>query len=195
MSATASDTDVLRLALRLKSIDDEHCQAQGHRLWQLAGGSGTDHEISLLAALRRGNALLEAKGWTSSAHPRAPTGSATGGQFVSAGTSSTSTTAAATEGARRSLGSKLTPANIKRFQKAHGLLVDGKIGRQTAAALLGEDARKIEPGPMTADQRKRLEALAPKQVQDALTRKPSAQDSKKPADRFHSSAAKVDTSA
>jgi hypothetical protein len=125
-----------------------------------------DNESRLLSAIHEAQAVLELeqdKAWVPSAHPRAPAGAAGGGQFVSAGTSSTTTTRAATAGARKRLGKPLTAANIRAYQRQHGLQVDGKIGRQTAAQLLGSsDAKKLKPGAMTAQQRRGLEALAHK---------------------------------
>jgi hypothetical protein len=70
-------------------------------------------------------------------------------------------TGPAAQGAAAKLGvSKLTGAAIRKFQKANGLQIDGRIGQQTAAALLGRrDAAKVKVGNMTQDQRDKLKRL------------------------------------
>lgn len=52
---------------------------------------------------------------------------------------------------------KLTDQKIRDFQKRNGLVVDGKVGQQTAAALLGnKNASKVKTGSMSRGQRQRL---------------------------------------
>lgn len=131
-------------------------------VWEAAGMSTEQIDrmrtINYAAALSNGSDDFEEKAFDSAAHPRAPAGGATGGQFITAG-SNTQTDKAAAE-AKRRLGGKLTEEAIRAFQKRHHIQVDGVIGKQTAAALLGSDhPEKLKPGPMTAEQRKGLEGL------------------------------------
>ncbi len=80
----------------------------------------------------------------------APPGSPQGGQFISAGSSGGAATGASVRmGAG---GAPLTTAQIMAFQRAHGLQVDGIIGSQTAAALLGQKAGigAISPAQLAA---------------------------------------------
>lgn len=58
---------------------------------------------------------------------------------------------------KRMGGQKLTDGRIRAFQARHGLTVDGRVGKQTAAALLGnKNAKNIAIGSMTRDQRHKL---------------------------------------
>ncbi len=113
------------------------------------------------------------KAWNEAAHPRAAAGSSAGGQFVTAQGSSAGQ--GARSGAQKLLKEKLTEESIRRYQRQHGLAVDGKIGRQTAASLLGdESASKLKPGSMTTTQRRQLEAVAAgKPVKKPTKRKPA----------------------
>lgn len=52
-----------------------------------------------------------------------------------------------------------TAASVRAFQRKHGLQVDGVVGRQTAAALLGSKGSKVAPGRITDDQRRGLKRL------------------------------------
>lgn len=52
-----------------------------------------------------------------------------------------------------------TAASVRMFQRKHGLKVDGVVGRQTAAALLGSKGAKVTPGAITDDQRRGLKRL------------------------------------
>jgi Putative peptidoglycan binding domain len=154
--------DFQRATAVLADLDDRHAAAASRLRKALDGRDDIELMAAVVGAeLELRDADPNYKAWTAAAHPRAPAGVATGGQFVSAGTSSTTTSKAATEGARQVLGKELTPENIRRYQQAHGLTVDGKIGRQTAAALLGSaHPQSVPPGPMTDQQRRGLEALS-----------------------------------
>lgn len=102
---------------------------------------------------------------SSSAHPHAPAGSPQGGQFVvasgSGGTTASPQQQATVKGVQKALGlsptGKVTPADaekIKAYQRKHGLVVDGKVGAQTAAAILGKKA--TAPGTLKASDQKAL---------------------------------------
>lgn len=111
---------------------------------------------------------FEYNAFDSAAHPRAPAGAATGGQFITAQTSTAKDPAA--REAQRALGGELTEESIRKFQRKHHLQVDGVIGRQTAAALLGSShPEKLKPGPMSVTQRHGLAALL---VQNPAVAKP-----------------------
>lgn len=87
-------------------------------------------------------------------HPRSPTG-----EFIQSGS-----TGAAVKSIQGTLGikedgefGKRTTSRIREFQRNHGLQVDGVVGQQTAAALLGNDnAEAIDPGALRPGQAKRL---------------------------------------
>lgn len=52
---------------------------------------------------------------------------------------------------------QMTKAAVMRFQRKHGLQVDGVVGRQTVAAMRGDkDAKKVKPGAMTDKDRSYL---------------------------------------
>lgn len=108
------------------------------------------------------------------AHPRAPAGDPDGGQFEPAGsseskdgdtTASNSAKQAEISAIQKLLGLPETgefsaedKAAIRKYQQEHGLQVDGIVGTQTLASLLGDDKRG--PGPLTADDRKKLADIA-----------------------------------
>lgn len=92
-------------------------------------------------------------------HPRGKEGSKVGGRFVRKGASGD-----VVEGAQKKLGisttgtfNEQTRRAVMRFQRKHGLEVDGVIGRQTATALLG--GGKVEVGALTGGLRKRLKRV------------------------------------
>jgi peptidoglycan hydrolase-like protein with peptidoglycan-binding domain len=99
-----------------------------------------------------------------SKHPRAGKGNPTGGQFITAGS-----TGNEARGAEEAIGAKpdgviddADVAKIKEFQKANGLVVDGKIGTQTADQIREGDVRKggkrtkVKPGALLAVDRQLL---------------------------------------
>lgn len=139
---------------------------------RLTSSIGTDSS-DLLSAVHEAEAIIDAKAWSAGGHPRAAAGSASGGQFVSAGSSG-----ATAEGAKRALGGRLTDASIRAFQKAHGLQVDGTIGRQTAAALLGQaHPEQVPVGAMTDAQKTELAKISTQKLRDRI-----ALDTKNPKD-------------
>jgi putative peptidoglycan binding protein len=73
-------------------------------------------------------------------------------------------------GARERLNGNLSEERIRAFQRRHGLQVDGKIGRQTATALLGDSdrAKRIKVGRLSDDQRARLRRAGRRTQQSAL---------------------------
>lgn len=90
-------------------------------------------------------------GWDPSRHPRAAAGAAGGGRFITGQSNPQKDDAA--KGAQKKLGGQLSNQRIRSFQRAHGLVVDGVIGRQTAAALLGsKGASKLKVGALTTKQ-------------------------------------------
>jgi len=106
-------------------------------------------------------------------HPRGPTGSPTGGQFVSAdagkgeagGEGATDEKTAEVKAVQKLLGleptGRFSPADaeaVKKYQREHGLQVDGKVGAQTIASLLGEGKRA--PGKLTDADRQKLRDIA-----------------------------------
>jgi Putative peptidoglycan binding domain len=98
--------------------------------------------------------------WTPAKHPRGGKGSGQGGKFISS-QSDTSGSKTAKQGAKKRLGGQITTQGIREFQRRNGLTVDGIIGRQTAAALLGDTQAKIIPiGSMTPKQIAALQMVA-----------------------------------
>lgn len=97
--------------------------------------------------------------WDPSKHARAPSGAAGGGRFITGQSSPQQDQAA--KGAQKKLGGKLDTAAIRRFQRQHGLQVDGVIGRQTGKALLGDfaGAKNSKVGSLTHEQTRRLGVL------------------------------------
>ena len=95
------------------------------------------------------------------AHPRAPEGRTGGGRFITAGSKGP-----AAQAVKQKLGN-LSDERIRRFQRRRGLVVDGKIGHQTAAALAGEkNAAKVKIGRLTDEDRKKLRRL---KVEEAVS--------------------------
>jgi Putative peptidoglycan binding domain len=98
--------------------------------------------------------------WTASKHPRGAKGSGQGGKFISS-QSDSSGSKSAKVGVKKRLGGRISTQDIREFQRRNGLTVDGIIGRQTAAALLGDTQAKIIPiGSMTPKQVAALEMIA-----------------------------------
>lgn len=88
------------------------------------------------------------------------------GQFLRKGQ-----TGPAVSGVQKKLGIKATGtydnntvARIKRYQKNHGLQVDGVIGSQTAASLLGKTARA--PGKLPSGLRTQLQQLSKRKLRE-----------------------------
>lgn len=104
-----------------------------------------------------------------SKHKRAPAGSTGGGRFVSKGDSGS-----AVRNVQRSLGvdapsgnfDRKTERAVREFQRDNGLQVDGVIGAQTAAALLGDQEQ--DPGELRAGQLKQLRKR--RELQEATLR-------------------------
>ena len=87
-------------------------------------------------------------------HPRAGKGRVGGGQFIQGNSQGP-----AAQAVRKRLGA--TDGNFKaavmRFQRRKGLVVDGVVGTQTAAAMLGKGKRKV--GALTDEDRKGLRKM------------------------------------
>lgn len=95
-------------------------------------------------------------GFNENQHRRAPKGTGIGGQFISTGASGREVTAV-----QRRLGISetgtyggLTKRRVERFQRNHGLQVDGIVGAQTVAAMRGNTS--VEPGALTRHDRRYL---------------------------------------
>lgn len=94
-----------------------------------------------------------------SKHPRGGKGTSQGGKFIAKGSSGTPV-----KEVQRRLGKPQTGAfgfdtvaAVQNFQRAHGLKVDGVVGRQTAQALLGNrNAKVISPGALSSADAKAL---------------------------------------
>lgn len=92
-------------------------------------------------------------------HPRGKEGSSEGGKFIKKGSSGSEV-----RGAQRKLGvsttgtfNEATRRAVIAFQKKHGLVVDGIIGRQTAAAMLGnKNASSLATGKLGDKQARKL---------------------------------------
>lgn len=149
----AEDDRALTVILALEKTAN---RPEGRRLAnQIKEHLANGNTPALIGAIRHAEAWLQLKKFNPDQARDA------NGRFSSSGTASTSTSAAATQGARNLLGHPLTQANIRAFQHDNGLKVDGTIGRQTAAALLGyTNAPRLKPGGMTTQQRHELEAHA-----------------------------------
>lgn len=92
-------------------------------------------------------------------HPRAQKGSPTGGKFVQKGGSGEQVSAVQDRLGVKATGTfdEATRRAVIAFQKKNGLKVDGIVGRQTAAAMLGNSgASKIAPGSLRSGQARRL---------------------------------------
>jgi hypothetical protein len=168
--------------------------AEVHRLIESAWDRAAEqHRGIQLAQVRRRVVELA---WNSSLHPRGSKGTPQGGRFVRAGDSG-----AAARKVQRKLkaaGRGMSTPEIKRFQRTHGLQVDGVVGRQTLIALnaatatnaqrrrnLFRKARQIGAGALTVKQRRHLRGAresAPEEVMaETKTQKaPSAPSSNAP---------------
>lgn len=89
-------------------------------------------------------------------HARAPKGSGVGGRFIEMGATGREVSAV-----QRRLGvsetgtySGSTKSRVERFQRNHGLQVDGVVGAQTVAAMRGNTS--VAPGALTKNDRRYL---------------------------------------
>lgn len=97
--------------------------------------------------------------YASSKHPRGAKGTHQGGKFVKAGSSGTPVKEVQKRLGHQQTGKfgYSTVAAVQAYQRAHGLKVDGIVGRQTAQALLGNrNAKVISPGALSAADAKAL---------------------------------------
>lgn len=108
-------------------------------------------------------ASASSAGYDASKHPRNQ-----GGEFLEKGH-----TGPAVAGVQRRLGIKTTGtyddqtvSRIRQYQTDHGLQVDGVIGAQTAASLLGKSARA--PGALPGGLRSGLKSLTPMKESEML---------------------------
>lgn len=86
-------------------------------------------------------------------HPRAAAGTPGGGKFITSGSTGTFRQSVI----KKLGGSSFDKQDIRKYQRRNDLLVDGKIGSQTAASLLGIKPRA--PGELTAGLKQRLSAV------------------------------------
>jgi hypothetical protein len=97
--------------------------------------------------------------YSASKHPRAPKGTAMGGKFISSGATGHEVNAI-----QRRLGISetgtfggKTKRRIEKFQKNHGLQVDGVVGAQTIAAMRSNGTNtSVAPGALTKNDRRYL---------------------------------------
>lgn len=154
----------LRLDAGLPLSDSDNTLSLASPVFGAYAGGGTSAPAEdsqgrskKLAKANRRTATTNATGggaFEESEHPRGP-----GGKFISKGDSGT-----AVEAAQEALGiktdgefGKQTVKRLREFQRNNDLQVDGVIGQQTAAALLGnENADDIAPGALRPGQYKRL---------------------------------------
>lgn len=112
-------------------------------------------ELAFAEVDRLGRVIELAAPFTSQLHPRAGKGTPAGGQFVRANSSGR---------LARAVRKKLPGKNsqnfekaVRRYQRKNGLQVDGVVGKQTAAALLGhQNASMVNVGRITSHQTHRL---------------------------------------
>lgn len=93
-------------------------------------------------------------------HPRGKKGTPEGGKFVKKGSSGADVRAVQAAVGAREDGKfgRFTESAVRRFQRQHGLVVDGKVGHQTALALAGrfEAAKRANTGRLTDQDRRRI---------------------------------------
>jgi murein L,D-transpeptidase YcbB/YkuD len=90
--------------------------------------------------MKKYSSKAEANGDFESKHPRADTGTPTGGQFVVKGSKGSEVEKVQREVGIKATGKfdRRTEAAVRVFQRKKGLQVDGKVGRQTVAAMRGK---------------------------------------------------------
>lgn len=132
-------------------------------------------------------------------HPRGGKGTSQGGKFIAKGSSGTPV-----KKVQRALGRQQTGkfaadthAAVERFQRQHGLKVDGVVGAQTAQALLGNrNAKAVKPGELSAADRKALGVATPRASRGRAPRAPKAAAPRKaPAGRRLKTAGRVSPTA
>lgn len=140
------------------------------------------HVGSQLAAERKKLAGEPTPGDFNAKHPRGGKGTSQGGKFIAKGSSGTPV-----KEVQKRLGVKQTGsfafdtvAAVQNYQRAHGLKVDGVVGRQTAQSLLGNrNAKTITPGELSAADAKALKVPA-KSSRSAGSKKRAAARRAKP---------------